>query len=190
MSVLPIYTVTKSTWNLRDFSMRQKTRKIELNELKEKWFKNIVFDMFETLYSTESGVGIAAPQVGIQLKLIVIDIKRDGKKPLVLINPEYKNLTDNKISSSESCLSVPNSIGEVERYSNIKVQYTDMCGNLIKKECTGFESKVFQHEIDHLNGILYIDKMDNGKKVSEYLGEANKLATSALNNILKRENCL
>lgn len=180
MAILPICTLTKSTFYLKDFSLRQPTRKIEKSELKSQWFMSIVFDMFETLYSTQSGVGLAAPQVGIQLKIIVVDIKRDGKNPLVLINPEYSKLSDEIIESAESCLSVPNSIGTVKRYKSIKLKYIDLSGNEIQKECTGFESKVFQHEIDHINGIVYVDKMSDNEEIHEYLGQANKLAKVAI----------
>lgn len=183
MSVLPIYTLTKTTWNLKDISLRQPTRKIEIQELEQEWFRNIVFDMFETLYSTQSGVGLAAPQVGIQLKLIVLDIKRNGKKPIVLINPEYEPLSKDMCESNESCISVPKSSGKVNRYNIIKVKYYDLYGNLIEKECSGFESRVIQHEIDHINGILYVDKLIAGEKVNEYLGQANKTANLALSNI-------
>lgn len=187
MAILPIYYLTDSTFYLKDFSLRIPSRRILKEEFSSDWLKNIIFDMFETLYSTTSGVGLAAPQVGIQLQLIVIDIKRSGKKPLVLINPEYIPLTDNLIESNESCISVPHLIGTVHRYEKIKLRYYDLSGKLIEKQCEGFESKVFQHEIDHINGIVYVDKLVCKENLTESLGQPNKTAKIALDNILHSE---
>lgn len=187
MAILPISYLTDSTFYLKDISLRCPSRKIMLEEISSDWFKKIIFDMFETLYSTQSGVGLAAPQVGIQLQLIVIDIKRTGKKPLVLINPEYLPLTNHKIDSNESCISVPHLSGIVKRFESIELKYYNLLGDLVKKKCDGFESKVIQHEIDHINGILYVDKLSFNEQLIENLGQANKTAKTALDNIIHGE---
>ena len=183
MSVLNIYTVNELTWNCRDISLRQPCRKVLPSEINEEWFISIVRSMFETLYSTPSGVGLAAPQVGIQLQLIVIDIKRDGKKPLVLINPIYEPTTDELVDSVESCLSVPQKKGVVKRYNKVMVNYTNANGEETKEELDGFRARVFQHEIDHLSGCLYIDRIDDSEKISFNEGVPYQLAQKAIDNI-------
>lgn len=187
MSILPILSLSKSTWNLKDIALRQPSRDLTLDELKEPWLNNVVRDMFETLYSSTSGVGLAAPQIGLQLKIIVVDIKRNTKKPIVLINPNYVPLGKETVDSSESCLSVPNASGTVKRYSRVKVSFFNINGEYVEREATGFEGIVFQHEIDHLSGILYVDKLINDT-VNENLGQANKMANRAIDNLTKENN--
>ena len=174
-----------STWNLPETSLRQKSQNVDISDLQKTWFKNLLVDMFETLYSTPSGVGLAAPQIGVQLKIVVIDIRRDGKKPLVLINPKYTPVTDDLVLSNEGCLSVPKVHGIVSRYESIEVEYYDATGQLVKKVVNGFESKVFQHEIDHLYGILYIDKLAPNTELQEDLGHPNFVANNAIKKIYK-----
>jgi len=113
-------------------------------------------DMVETMYK-EEGVGLAAPQIGILKRIIVIDI---GDGPIKLINPEivYEEGEDIDI---EGCLSIPDKSGEVKRPKIVKVKYIDHDGNEKTIEGTGLLARALCHEIDHLNGILYIDRLIN-----------------------------
>jgi len=183
MAIFSINTIPKNLMFSDDVSLRKTCRDIEISELNEIWFKNLLVDMFETLYSDSSGVGLAAPQIGIHIKLAVIDIKRDGKNPIVLINPRYECINEEKVKSSETCLSIPSFSGEVIRYRTVKVFSLDIYGKEFEVIGDGFLSFVFQHEIDHLDGKLYIDRMENRSKLSEYPGYNNRLAMKSIKNL-------
>jgi len=127
-------------------------------------------DMLETMYA-DKGVGLAAPQVGVSKRIIVIDTKQrdeDGNeqpgRPMYLINPEIIYRSEEKILFCEGCLSVPGQSADVERHQNIRVRYLDYDG--IEREIVAqdYEAVVLQHEIDHLDGILYIDRISRLKR--------------------------
>ncbi|NLW23167.1 MAG: peptide deformylase [Tissierellia bacterium] len=111
-------------------------------------------DMIDTMYEYE-GVGLAAPQVGVLRRVVVIDI---GEGPIKLINPEIIE-EEGEIIDVEGCLSIPGRAGNVKRPEKVKVKYLDESGEEKIIEGTGLLAKALCHEIDHLNGILYIDKM-------------------------------
>ncbi len=113
----------------------------------------ILDDMAETLYDS-GGVGLAAPQVGILRRIVVIDI---GEGLIELINPEITE-TEGEISDSEGCLSIPGKYGEVVRPARVKVKALDRRGEEVTYEGTELLARAFCHEIDHLDGILYIDR--------------------------------
>ena len=115
--------------------------------------KILVDDMYETMYEAH-GVGLAAPQVGILRRVIVIDDYADNK--LTMINPEILN-SEGIESGFEGCLSVPDRQGKVDRKEKIEVRYKDIEGNEIIKEAEGYLARIIQHEVDHLEGILYTD---------------------------------
>lgn len=114
----------------------------------------LIEDMVETMYHND-GVGLAAPQVGILRRVVVIDI---GEGPIKLINPEIIDKEGESIDI-EGCLSVPNRAGTVKRPEKVTIKYLDEQGQKKTIEGTGLLAKAFCHEIDHLNGILFIDKM-------------------------------
>ena len=122
-------------------------------------------DMLETMYAAP-GIGLAAVQIGILKRLIVIDItKNDEKKdPLFLINPKIISKSSNTSTYEEGCLSLPGHFAEIERPAECQVSYIDYFGK--KKEMTakGLLSTCIQHEIDHLNGVLFIDYLSKLKK--------------------------
>lgn len=132
--------------------LRIKAKKID--EVTKKT-NNLIDNMFDTMY-TEDGVGLAAPQVGISKRIAVVDI-REGNK-IVLINPEIIK-EEGKTIREEGCLSIPGEIGDVIRSKKIKVKSLDRKGNEIEFEAEDFEARAIQHEIDHLNGVLFIDKV-------------------------------
>ncbi|KAF0197988.1 MAG: peptide deformylase [Bacillota bacterium] len=115
----------------------------------------LVEDMFETMYHY-NGVGLAAPQIAIPKSIIVLDAG-DGER-YALINPKIV-LAEGHEVGVEGCLSVPGVYGEVERYSQIRVHAQDLKGELLEIEATEFLARVLQHELDHLQGVLFVDKV-------------------------------
>ena len=120
-------------------------------------------DMLETMYAAP-GVGLAGPQVGKSLQICVIDVVPDGKRtPIVLINPTVLSGED-KVELEEGCLSFPKIYEKVKRWNKIQVEYTDLKGKINRVEVEGFLAKAFQHEIDHLNGKVFIDYLPDWKR--------------------------
>ena len=125
--------------------------------------KQLAQDMLDTMYAAP-GVGLAAPQVGISLNMCVIDVFPDGKKkPFVLINPKIIS-GENKEEKEEGCLSFPGIFEKVKRFHTVKAEYTDLAGRKVEVVVEGFLAKAFQHEIDHLNGKLFIDYLQPWKR--------------------------
>ena len=120
-------------------------------------------DMLETMYAAP-GVGLAGPQVGVSLQICVIDVVPEGKKnPIVLINPKVLSGED-KVELEEGCLSFPKIYEKVKRWNKVRVEYVDLKGDLKEVEVEGFLAKAFQHEIDHLNGKVFIDYLPDWKR--------------------------
>jgi peptide deformylase len=127
--------------------------------------RELVKDMFETMYHAE-GVGLAANQIGESLRIMVIDTSPKKEAPplkLVLINPEVIQ-TEGSIRYREGCLSFPGLTVEVERFSKVVVKALDLEGEEKEYELEGFPAIVFQHEMDHLDGITFIDRVNGLKK--------------------------
>ena len=125
--------------------------------------KKLAADMLETMYAAP-GVGLAAPQVGVSLRICVIDVKPNGKSdPLVMINPKIIE-GDNKISAEEGCLSFPGIYESVKRYEKVVAECTDLKGKKIRVKGEGLLAKAIQHEIDHLDGKLFIDYLQDFKR--------------------------
>ncbi len=123
-------------------------------------------DMLETMYEA-AGVGLAAPQVGVSKRIVVIDYaKEEGEEPKILhlVNPEIIWTSEEKIICEEGCLSVPSLVAEVERFLSVRVQYLDYDGNAQELVAEGLLSRIVQHELDHLNGVLYIDRISRLKR--------------------------
>jgi peptide deformylase len=124
--------------------------------------RKIVADMFETMYD-ENGVGLAATQVNIHQRIVVIDVSEERNEPLVLINPEIIKKDGNMINE-EGCLSVPNSYAKVDRAESVTVKAFDENGNEFEKEADGLLAICIQHELDHLKGVLFIDYLSPLKR--------------------------
>ena len=122
----------------------------------DKKVKRILKDMAETLYKTKNGIGLAAPQVGILQRIVVIDLQ-DGNGLLELINPVITKKEGSQVVG-EGCLSVPNFEGEVERAVYVECEYTDASGKKQFIATEGLLAICLQHETDHLDGILFTDK--------------------------------
>lgn len=126
--------------------------------------QKLIDDMIETMYAAP-GVGLAANQVGVSKQVAVIDVSlRDEKSPLiVLVNPEIVHL-EGEIEAEEGCLSVPDYTTVLKRALKVCVRGLDRHGNPVEREADGLLARALQHEIDHLNGILFIDRMGRIKK--------------------------
>lgn len=143
--------------------LRKKTKPV--SDINSKLI-NLIQDMFYTM-NKASGIGLAAPQVNLGISLAVIDISglEDYKnvKPIILINPMILD-SHGKETSEEGCLSIPDVHAEVERAKEIHLRYYDFNLKEVNTELSGFAARVVQHEIDHLNGKLFIDYLDDEKK--------------------------
>ena len=121
-------------------------------------------DMLETMYNA-NGIGLAAIQIGIPKRIIVLDISKDEKKtPMFFVNPVIKNKNKEKSTYEEGCLSVPNYFAEVERSKYCEVEYLDYNGQEKILKADGLLATCIQHEMDHLEGILFIDYLSKLKK--------------------------
>jgi peptide deformylase len=143
--------------------------------------RKLVEDMFETLYAAP-GIGLAGIQVGVAKRVIIMDLskKDDTRKPEVFINPEITWASEEKSRYEEGCLSIPEYYEEVERPAVVKVKYLDLEGKAREVEATGLLATCLQHEIDHLNGILFIDHISKLKRdrVIKKFAKAAKTAKS------------
>ena len=159
--------------------LRKKSEKLEKVDLETQKFLD---DMLDTMYSAP-GIGLAAVQVGVLKRLIVVDISKEdeNKNPLFLINPIITQKSDKKSIHEEGCLSLPGYFAEIERPAECQVEYLDYNGNKQSLKATGLLSTCIQHEIDHLNGILFIDYLSKIKKdmiikkLTKYKKEKDKI---------------
>tara|TARA_A100001011_G_scaffold79644_1_gene82457 strand:- start:4646 stop:5170 length:525 start_codon:yes stop_codon:yes gene_type:complete len=140
-------------------------KKSERLEKVDNNIKKLMDDMLETMYAAP-GIGLAAVQTGILKRLVVIDISKDDvkKNPLFLINPEIIFKSKNTSSYEEGCLSLPGQFAEIERPAECHINYIDYNGKEKKLKADGLLATCIQHEIDHLNGILFIDYLSKLKK--------------------------
>ena len=141
--------------------LRQKARPIEPRELKTVPLQKFIDDMIATM-DEYSGVGLAAPQVHESLRIFVAHLDPEGRgqgEPLAIINPEIEVLGNDLIEGWEGCLSIPDIRGRVPRAANIRVSALDRQGKRIEITTKDFPARVIQHETDHLNGILFFDRM-------------------------------
>jgi len=127
--------------------------------------KKLVNDLFETMYNS-NGIGLAAVQVGILKRILVIDVstKEEEKNPLCFINPVIKKISDEKSVYEEGCLSIPDTFIEIERPKICEVEYVNLDGKLKNIKCDGLLSTCLQHEINHLDGKLIIDHLTKLKR--------------------------
>lgn len=143
----------------------------------DKDLQTLIDDMIETMREAP-GVGLAAPQINLPMQLAVVEYAegedeeenegRDLKKKLyVLINPEIVKSSEEKVMGVEGCLSIPGLIGEVERHEAIQVKALNRHGQPVKHKVDGWMARIFQHEIDHLNGVLFTDRATRIWKPSE-----------------------
>ena len=125
--------------------------------------QTLVNDMFETMYEAQ-GIGLAATQIDVHLRIIVIDLKDEEQKPLVLINPELEILTKEVDEMQEGCLSVPDFYEVVKRPEHLRLKALDQKGTPYEIEASGLLAVCIQHECDHLMGKLFVDYLSNLKR--------------------------
>ena len=123
--------------------------------------EQLIEDMLETMYEA-NGVGLAAPQVGVLRRVVVIDI---GDGPIVMINPEIIEESGSQ-TGDEGCLSLPGKAGQVTRPNYVKARFTDVDGELYEIEGEELLARCLCHEIDHLDGIVYVDKVEEGSLIT------------------------
>ncbi len=124
--------------------------------------RKLIDDMFETMYAAP-GIGLAATQVDVHKRLLVSDISQEKDDPHVMINPEILE-RDGVAVTEEGCLSVPGYFEEVERAERVRVRYLDRDGRQVEKTAEGLPAVCIQHEIDHLNGKLFVDYLSEAKR--------------------------
>ena len=156
---------TRKIVKIGDESLRKVCRKQEKFDLR---LAVLLKDMADTMYKAE-GVGLAAPQVGILRRVVVIDVSENHDQLREMVNPEIVE-TEGTQCGREGCLSVPERQGVVTRPMKVRVRYQDRHGNEQELETEGFEARAVCHEIDHLNGILYVDIMDRELSEEEIQG--------------------
>ncbi len=142
--------------NIREIGDKVLTKESKMITEVDKKLLILIQDMLDTLYDA-NGVGLAAPQVGILKRLVVIDVSEEGNAPIILINPEILE-TDGEQIGDEGCLSVPGKVGTVVRPGYVKVKAYDINMKEFIIEGTELLARALCHEIDHLNGVLYVEK--------------------------------
>lgn len=144
--------------------------------------KALAKDMLDTMYEAP-GIGLAAPQIGELKRIVVMDLAKEGEPadPLVMINPEILKYSEETVVTEEGCLSIPELFYEVERPAEVTVRYTDLEGRTVEKDATERLAICIQHELDHLDGVLYIDYLSRLKRdrVLKKFQKADRLSKKA-----------
>ena len=155
MSIKDIITVPDETLK----KVSEPIEKVGINE------KRLINDLFETMYQSK-GIGLAAVQVGVLKRILVIDVsnKDEKKKPLSFINPKINKISEETSIYEEGCLSIPDTFIEIERPKFCEVEYIDINGQVQNLKCDGLLSTCLQHEINHLDGKLIIDHLSKLKR--------------------------
>ncbi len=140
--------------------LRQKARRVTRFDAS---LRTLAQDMVETMREA-NGAGLAAPQVGVPARLIVVETPQDPEEPgggqlYVIVNPQVIRASQEEVEGIEGCLSVPGYVGEVRRHQAVTVRGLDLHGRRVRIKAQGFLARVLQHEIDHLDGVLYIDRL-------------------------------
>ena len=126
--------------------------------------RRLLDDMLETMYAAP-GIGLAAPQVGVPKRAVVVDVgEPEARRPMFLINPEVRWRSDERVAAEEGCLSLPDQYAEVTRAAAVEVAYTDRDGAARTLRADGLLARCLQHEIDHLDGVLFVDHLSALKR--------------------------
>jgi len=162
MAVFPVRVVP-------DPVLRQKSKRVRIIDGS---IQRLIEDMRETMHAVPGRVGLAAPQVGVPLRVIVIGIPEE--EDIALINPEIVRRTGERLVT-EGCLSVPGYFGEIERAQSVRVKGRDPSGKEIRIKAEELLAQALEHEIDHLNGVLYIDHLESMDKLQKIEPEIAQL---------------
>ena len=155
MSIRPLVILPDSKLRLISEPIKEVTNEI----------RRLADDMLETMYDAP-GVGLAAIQIGMPLRMVTMDVSKseDEHQPLVLINPEIVWASEEKRTYEEGCLSIPEYYEEVERPDRVRFRYVNLQGETVEQDADGLLATCIQHEIDHLNGVLFIDYLSKLKR--------------------------
>lgn len=125
----------------------------------------LIKEMYEVMYDA-NGVGLAAPQVGLDMRIFIVDAaaREEKKTPLTMINPKIISIEENLVPYEEGCLSFPEHFAEIERPDKLSIEYIDENNQKQILNTEGFTSRIIQHELDHLNGILFVDHLSRLKR--------------------------
>jgi peptide deformylase len=142
-------------------TLRKVAKRVDPAEIADPMFQQLIDDMFETMYAAP-GIGLAAPQVNVSKRLFTVDLDDEDPNhgPLVVINPKF-SATEGEIEATEGCLSVPGKVGEMTRFEKLTCTGLDRYGKKIELHAEGWFARCLQHEMDHLDGILFIDTAKN-----------------------------
>ena len=148
--------------------LRQKAETVEFDAINT---RSIISDMLATL-ADSNGVGLAAPQIYEPYQILIIASRPTSRypnapemKPTIMINPMFRTLSEQTTKDWEGCLSIPGIRALVPRFTQIEVSYTDQQGKSVSQQFEDFISRVFQHEYDHLNGIVYLDRVETNRDI-------------------------
>ncbi|MBB3017592.1 peptide deformylase [Microvirga lupini] len=155
MTIRPLVIIPDSKLRLISEPVKEITSEI----------RQLADDMLETMYDAP-GVGLAAIQIGIPVRMVTMDVSKseDERQPMVLINPEILWTSEEKRIYEEGCLSIPEYYEEVERPDRVRFRYMDLQGETVEQDADGLLATCVQHEIDHLNGVLFIDYLSKLKR--------------------------
>ena len=142
-------------------TLRKVAKRVNPAEITDPIFQQLVDDMFATMYAAP-GIGLAAPQVNVSKRIFTVDLQddNDAHGPLVLINPKF-SLTEGEVEATEGCLSVPGMVGEMARFERVVCTGLDRHGKKVELDAQGWFARCLQHEMDHLDGVLFVDKAQN-----------------------------
>ena len=154
--------------------LRERSREITQAELSSPEMQQLIDDLIDTMHAA-SGAGIAAPQVGALVRIATIEVNHNPRYPYkppipltVVVNPVIEMLDDELVEINEGCLSVPNMRGNVNRHVNIRVRYWDRDGHRHDTVKRGLTAGTFQHEVDHLDGLLFLDRVDDTRTLTTW----------------------
>jgi peptide deformylase len=160
---------------------RLKVKARRVNKVDAK-IRTLMDDMLETMYAAP-GIGLAAPQVGEAVQVIVIDVAREGepRQPLCMANPEIVWASDERVPAEEGCLSLPDQFAEVTRPAEVKVRYLDHENEIREIHAKGLLAVCVQHEMDHLQGVLFVDHISSLRRsmILRKLAKSQKQKTAA-----------
>jgi peptide deformylase len=156
--------------------LRAVAQPVREDELATPGFQRFLDDLVETMRAAH-GAGLAAPQVGISRRVFCVEVRANPRYPYkpdldlrVLVNPQLRPLSDETFASYEGCLSVPDLRGLLSRRLEIEIAYTDREGNPVREEIRGLSAGTFQHEQDHLDGILFVDRVEDRRTLTTWEG--------------------
>jgi peptide deformylase len=155
--------------------LREAAEEVSAEELGNEEIQRLIDDMIETMRAA-NGAGLAAPQVGVAKRIAVIEVREGNprypyKPPIpltVIVNPELTPLDDATFATNEGCLSMPNVRGDLERFETVWLRYLDRHGTRRSESYRGLTAGTFQHEVDHLDGILFVDRMTDMSSLSTW----------------------